>query len=72
MALKWRRADAYHLASECGRFTVTRVQLGQRLIYEAWRLADEVSYACQLGGFATSDEAKARCEIEARGRAGEE
>lgn len=36
-ALRWVPASPYHQRSECGRYTVARVNLGEADVYEAWR-----------------------------------
>lgn len=35
-ALRWVKPDAYHIASECGRYTVAKVMLGAFIDYVAW------------------------------------
>ena len=36
--LQWRKRDDYHTRSTCGRFSVARVNVGDRCWYIAWRL----------------------------------
>jgi hypothetical protein len=60
-ALHWRRQDAFHTRSECGRYTVSRVDLGDCNDYIAWRCSDlqptELSFV-RVSGRATDEERK--------------
>lgn len=35
--MKWRKVDAYHAASDCNRYTVTRTGPEGGIVYQAWR-----------------------------------
>jgi len=37
MPLEWAKVDDYHIASTCGRYTVSRVNTGAHVHYIAWR-----------------------------------
>ena len=56
-ALTWRQVDAYHLASDCGRYTVAKALSPRVVTYQAWRRAKPV--ADLLGTFLGADAAKA-------------
>jgi hypothetical protein len=36
--LRWLKPDAYHIRSDCGRYSVARIDMGVRDHYVAWRL----------------------------------
>jgi hypothetical protein len=36
--LRWLRPDSHHIRTDCGRYTVARVDMGDRDDYVAWRL----------------------------------
>lgn len=38
--MKFRKGSAYHLVSECGRYTVAKSIVNSQVLYEAWRVAD--------------------------------
>jgi hypothetical protein len=67
-ALTWRRASPYHLASECGRYTVAKYH-GPDAKYALWDVS-EARGPRLVDFFASPDDAKAAAKArEARERA---
>jgi hypothetical protein len=56
----WQRKGPTHLESDCGRFTIARITLGERVIYELWN----VPRRQRIDAYATPEEAKAAAELE--------
>ncbi len=56
----------YFFQSDCGRYTVT-IPIGEATVYIAYRKPppNTKEYARMLGGFESSKEAKAACELDA-------
>ena len=63
--LTWRQVDAYHLASDCGRYTVSKALSPRVVTYQAWRRAKPVAEL--LGTFLHLDDAKACAARHAEG-----
>jgi len=57
VGLTWSQVDDYHLASHCGRYTVSRAFSRKVPTYQAWRRAKPVAEL--LGTFLHADDAKA-------------
>jgi hypothetical protein len=57
LGLTWSQVDAYHLASACGRYTVSRAFSRKVVTYQAWRRAKPVAEL--LGTFLYLDDARA-------------
>lgn len=55
--MNWQRVDSYHLASHCGRYTVSRAVSAKVVTYQAWRRANPVAQL--LGTFLAELDAKA-------------
>jgi hypothetical protein len=48
MTLKWNKIDAYHLRSDCGRFSIARMHTGLTFWYVAFKLPKLEIGATQL------------------------
>ena len=71
MSLVWYKADAYHLKSSCGRFSIARLSVDTALWYVAFHLKDEIGAnrvpiaASPEERARALEEVKALCEAEA-------
>lgn len=46
MSLRWRVESDYHAVSECGRYTVCKVVMGDRPWFEAWYTRPDGTSEC--------------------------
>ena len=54
--MRWRKVSEWVIESETGEYRVAKYEIGGKWYYNAWR------EFTSLGGFTSSDEAKAECE----------
>lgn len=60
--MNWRQGSKYHMESDNGRFTIAKVKVGGRVIYELWMLRGERFE--RVDHFTNADAAKAAAELE--------
>jgi len=63
--MNFRQITQYALKSECGKYTVSKTQVGTHYKYCAWRLGGNEIDHC-LGIFATGAEARQCCDEDAK------
>lgn len=64
-ALRWRRVDDYHGKTECGRYSVARVDLGSYHEYVAWRCRTESAPPKEIGWTRVAPNASDSVRLEA-------
>lgn len=69
--MKWRTIDDYHAESDCGRYTVCRIQIDRERTYEAW-LKGTRNQPSQIieASCATAKQAQQACEAHAAKKEG--
>lgn len=63
--MNWKRGSAYHIESDCGRYTVCKAQVFGTFSYGAWRDEGKGKQATHLGEFPSAEDAKACAEADA-------
>lgn len=75
--LRFIRTDRWHEVSDCGRYTVSKADMGEaferehgvRFRYDAWRRGKDGSkIPANLGCFNSAAEAEVRCQAHLEGR----
>ena len=56
----WARKGSTYLESDCGRFRIARITLGERVLYELWNVPRQQ----RIEAYGSADEAKAAAELE--------